>query len=100
MRDYLHQNYAQSISLEQLAEQVHFSRYYLLHTFRNATGMPPHQYLESVRIQAAQRLLTEGQPLAQVAQQVGFASQSHFTQRFKQIIGVPPGAYARQIRRH
>ena len=99
-RDYLHENYAQPVSLSQLAQLVNFSRYYLLHTFRDAMGMPPHLYLESVRIQVAQRLLMEEQSLAQVAHQVGFGSQSHFTQRFKQIIGVPPGAYARQLRSH
>jgi AraC-like DNA-binding protein len=98
--DYIHTHYAQPISLSQLAELVHFSRYYLLHTFRDAIGMPPHLYLESVRVRHAQRLLAEGRSLAQVAQQVGFGSQSHFTQRFKQIIGVPPGAYARQFRNH
>jgi AraC-like DNA-binding protein len=97
VRAYIDEHYAEPISLAQLAEQVHFSRYYLLHTFRDATGMPPHLYLESVRVRHAQRLLTEGQPLAQVAQQVGFSSQSHFSQRFKQIIGVTPGAYARQV---
>ncbi|MFN8451662.1 MAG: AraC family transcriptional regulator [Anaerolineae bacterium] len=99
VRDYIDENYAQPISLSQLADHVHFSRYYLLHIFREATGMPPHVYLESVRVRHAQRLLAEGQPLAQVAYDVGFGSQSHFTQRFKQIIGVTPGIYARQVAR-
>jgi AraC-like DNA-binding protein len=98
VRDYIHDHYAQPIVLSQLAELVHFSRYYLLHTFRKATGMPPHLYLESVRIRQAQRLLLDEPSLVEVAHQVGFGSQSHFTQRFKQIIGVTPGAYARQIR--
>lgn len=96
--DYIDAHYAQPITLAQLAELVNFSRYYLLHTFRKATGMPPHLYLESVRVRHAQRLLMEGHPPADVAQQVGFASQSHLTRRFKQIISVTPGAYARQLR--
>lgn len=99
VRAYIEDNYAQPITLSQLAEHVNFSRYYLLRRFREATGMPPHLYLESVRVRHAQRLLTEGQPLAQVAYQVGFGSQSHFTQRFKQIIGVTPGVYGRQVRK-
>lgn len=98
VRAYIHEHYAEPISLSQLAELVNFSRYYLLHTFRDEMGMPPHLYLESVRIQQAQRLLMDGEALAQVAHQVGFASQSHFTQRFRQIIGVTPGVYARQIK--
>lgn len=100
VREYIHAHYADAISLAQLSEHVHFSRYYLLHTFRDAIGMPPYQYLESVRVRQAQQLLMAGEPLVEVAHQVGFSSQSHFTRRFKQIIGVPPGAYARQINPH
>ncbi len=95
--DYLQAHYAEPISLTELADQVNFSRYYLLRIFRNTVGMPPHRYQETVRVQHAQRLLTEGESLAQVAYQVGFASQSHFTRRFKEIIGLTPGAYARQV---
>ena len=96
-RRYIHENYADKISLSQLADHVNLSRYYLLRVFREEAGMPPHTYLETLRIQKAQRFITEGKPLAQVAQDVGFSSQSHFTQRFKQIIGVTPGKYARQL---
>ena len=97
-RDYIHEHYAEPISLTELAAHVNFSRYYLVRTFRDAVGMPPHLYLETVRIREAQRLLSEGEPLAQAAYLVGFSSQSHFTQRFKQIIGVTPGVYAQQVR--
>lgn len=55
-----------------------------------------HSYLESVRIRQAQRLVARGMPLAQVASATGFADQSHFTHRFKRLIGVTPGQYARQ----
>ena len=59
--------------------------------------MPPYTYPESVRIRHAQRLIETGKPLAEVAAEVGFSSQSHLTRRFKQIIGVTPGQYAQQI---
>ncbi|HEX2914148.1 MAG TPA: AraC family transcriptional regulator [Chloroflexia bacterium] len=98
MRRYIEENYARAISLSELAEYVHLSRYYLLHLFRNETGMPPHTYLETVRVQQAQRLLAKGQPLPDVAYQVGFGSQSHFTHRFKKIIGITPGEYAKQLK--
>ena len=76
------------------------SPYYLLRAFRAEVGMPPHAYLESIRIRRAQRLIEAGQPLAEVAAEMGFSSQSHLTQRFKQIIGVTPGQYARQLDAH
>ncbi len=97
-RRYIDEGFAQGISLSQLAAHVSLSPYYLLRAFRSEVGMPPHAYLESVRIQHAQRLIEAGKPLAEVAAEVGFSSQSHLTTRFKQIIGVTPGQYAQQRR--
>jgi AraC-like DNA-binding protein len=96
---YIHENYAQPLSLSELADYVHFSRYYLLHIFREELGMPPHTYLENIRVRRSLKLLAEGEPLIEVAQRVGFGSQSHFTRRFKQIMGVTPGEYARQLKK-
>lgn len=92
------ERFDQGISLTQLAEQVALSPYYLLRAFRAEVGMPPHAYLESVRIRHAQRLMAAGKPLAEIAAEVGFSSQSHFTRRFKQLIGVTPGQYAQGLR--
>jgi AraC-like DNA-binding protein len=97
-RCYIDEHFAQGINLAQLAEHVSLSPYYLLRVFRAEVGMPPYAYLESVRIRQAQRLIEAGNPLAEVAVEVGFSSQSHLTQRFKQIIGVTPGQYAQQLR--
>ena len=96
-RRYIEENFARGVSLTQLAEHVSLSRYYLLRAFRDETGVPPYAYLESVRIRHAQRLIEARKPLAEVAVEVGFSSQSHLTERFKRIIGVTPGQYARQL---
>lgn len=97
-RRYIDEHFAEGISLTQLAAHVSLSRYYLLRAFRAEVGMPPHAYLESVRIRHAQQLIQAHQPLAAVAAEVGFNSQSHMTNRFKQIIGVTPGDYAQQLK--
>jgi AraC-like DNA-binding protein len=97
-RRYIDECFAQGINLSQLAEHVSLSPYYLLRVFRAEVGMPPYTYLESVRIRHAQRLIEAGRPVAEVAVEVGFSSQSHLTHRFKQIIGVTPGQYAQQLR--
>lgn len=97
-RSYLDECFFQSISLTQLAAHVSLSPYYLLRAFRAEVGMPPHAYQESVRIRHAQRLIKAGKPLAEVAAEAGYSSQSHLTHRFKQIIGVTPGQYAGQHR--
>jgi AraC-like DNA-binding protein len=96
-RRYIDEYFAQGVSLAQLAAHVSLSPYYLLRAFRAEVGMPPYTYLESVRIRQAQRLIEAGKPLVEVALETGFSSQSHLTQRFKQIIGVTPGQYAQQM---
>jgi AraC-like DNA-binding protein len=97
-QQYIDAHFMHGISLRQIAEHVSLSPYYLLRAFSAHTGMPPYAYLESVRIRHAQRLIELGTPLAEVAGDVGFSSQSHLTHRFKQIIGVTPGQYAQQRR--
>jgi AraC-like DNA-binding protein len=97
-RTYLDEHFAQGVSLNELAQHVALSPYYLLRVFRAEAGMPPYAYLESVRVRHAQRLIETGKPLAEVAVEVGFSSQSHMTRRFKKIIGATPGQYAQQVR--
>ncbi len=95
---YIEERFAEGIRLAELAQHVSLSPYYLLRVFRAQVGMPPYAYLESVRIRRAQQLIEAGRPLAEVAVEVGFSSQSHLTRRFKQIIGVTPGQYAQRQR--
>jgi AraC-like DNA-binding protein len=93
-RRLIEETFAQGVNLTQLAEHVSLSPYYLLRVFRSEVGMPPHTYLENVRIRQVQRLIEAGKPMADIAAEVGFSSQSHLINRFKQIIGVTPGQYA------
>lgn len=97
-RHYIEEHFAQGVSLNELAQYVALSPYYLLRVFRAEVGMPPYAYLENVRIRHAQRLIEIGKPLTQVAFEVGFSSQSHLTRRFKRLIGATPGQYAQQVR--
>jgi len=92
-RECLRAHLGERITLTQLAAQVGYSPYHLLRVFSREVGMPPHAYLESVRMRHAQQLLAAGTPLVQVALESGFGSQSHFTSRFKRVIGVTPGQY-------
>jgi AraC-like DNA-binding protein len=93
VRHYLDEYYMRRVTLTELAQLVHLSPYYLLRVFEKEVGISPHAYLESVRIRQAQRLLTQDIPLAQIAYDLGFSHQSHFTNRFKQLLGMTPGQY-------
>lgn len=92
-RDYLEEHYTERVTLSQLAAQTNLSPFHLVRVFRRATGIPPHAYLESIRIRRAQCLIERGEPLVSIAYATGFSSQSHFTERFRRIIGVSPGQY-------
>jgi methylphosphotriester-DNA--protein-cysteine methyltransferase len=73
------------------------STYYFARLFRQATGETPHRFLLRLRIERAQELLaTHVVSLTQIATDVGFADQSHFTRVFKQFVGVTPRAYRRE----
>ncbi len=95
-RHYIDERFAEGVSLAEIAAHVALSPYHLLRAFRAEVGLPPHAYLDSVRIRHAERLIVAGQPLAEVAAEAGFSSQSHLTRHFKRLIGVTPGQYARQ----
>ncbi len=92
-RDYIEANYASNISLDDLSHLVHISPFHLARLFRKHVGMPPHKYLENVRVRHAEHLLSQDHSIADVAYLTGFSSQSHLTRTFKQIIGTTPGEY-------
>lgn len=93
LKAYMDEHYAGDIRLSDLANLVNWSPFYLLRVFRREVGLPPHAYLESVRIREAQRLIASDKPLVDIAYETGFSSQSHLTNAFKRFIGLPPGRY-------
>jgi len=90
---YMMDNLARAVSLDELSALSGLSPYHFLRVFRRSMGLPPHTYQLQQRISLARRLLAEGQPIAQVAVEVGFADQSHFTRKFKACVGATPGQY-------
>jgi AraC-like DNA-binding protein len=92
-RELIEERYAEQITLADLGAAAALSPFHLARAFRRAYGVPPHTYLESVRIREAQRLLATGAAIADAGYAVGFSSQSHFTTRFRRVLGVTPGQY-------
>jgi AraC-like DNA-binding protein len=96
VRDLLVDRLADPPSLDDLALVTGMSPFTLLRAFRGETGLPPHAYLNQVRVRLARRLLDGGMAPAEVAAEVGFADQAHLTRHFKRVMGVPPGSYQRE----
>ncbi|MBW4695978.1 MAG: AraC family transcriptional regulator [Lyngbya sp. HA4199-MV5] len=93
VRDYLEANYTENPSLSQLSMLTHISPFHLSRIFCDAVGLPPHLYLTHVRISRAKKLLDQGMAIAQVAQAVGFANQSHLNRHFKRVMRITPKQY-------
>ncbi|HKW35216.1 MAG TPA: AraC family transcriptional regulator [Candidatus Acidoferrum sp.] len=93
VREYLDGHYAEDISLAQLGALTSRSPFHLARAFSKVVGLPPHAYLESVRIQRARDLLKSGMSVVGTALEIGYPDQSHFTHRFRRFTGVTPGQY-------
>lgn len=90
---YIHDHLDHEITLEALAALVHLSPYHFARQFKAATGLPPYQYVLHCRVEQAKTLLMAGRhSISEVAQAVGFASQSHLTRHIRNAFGVTPRA--------
>lgn len=94
---YLDNNYRQRISLEMLSEKFHLSKSRLSLKLNLYLGMSWVTYVNTLRIQDAQRMLeTSHNNISEVAASVGFDSLTHFERVFKTIQGVTPREYIRK----
>jgi AraC-like DNA-binding protein len=92
--DYIEARIGEVLRLEELAAVACISPYHFARSFKVATGLTPHNYVQSRRITRAKELLARTRlPIAQVAADVGFASQAHMTDVFRNRVGVSPAKY-------
>ena len=92
---YMKEHFMENISLDELADMAKISRSYLLKSFTKQYGISPYRYLQSIRIEKAKHYLEEQMPIIDIAQLCGFNDQSHFSNYFKEFIGITPKQYQR-----
>jgi AraC-like DNA-binding protein len=95
----LESDFAEDLSLEELASLAKMSRSHFALTFRQLTGHTPHQYLLLVRLNHARHLIGQRDPslsLAQVAATTGFCDQAHLNRHFRRFFGTTPAAFRSQ----
>ena len=89
----IHDDLRTNFSLKELARAVNLSPYHFSRAFKRVIGLPPHQYVLKLRVQLAKQLLTDtALSISEVAYQLGFYDQSHFTYHFKRLVGITPSA--------
>lgn len=95
--EYLHQHYAQPVSLEDVAARVYLNADYFSRAFKTETGQTFVNYLTDLRLQRSIHLLEHTALRVQViAQQVGYYNASYFSTIFKKRYGMSPYEYRRR----
>ena len=91
VEDYVRERLAEDISVESLAQLLELSPFHFSRVFKQATGMPPLQFVRRKRITRAQQLIREtSRSVIEIGLEVGYTSPSHFAQVFRRVVGVAP----------
>jgi AraC family transcriptional regulator len=94
--EYIDSNLQEPIRLSQLCQIANMSPAHFVRQFKAALGQPAHQFVLSRRVELARHLLSSSdQPLVEIALHCGFTHQEHFTNVFRRLVGIAPGAYRR-----
>lgn len=94
---YIHEHYAESIPVDQLAEVAHISRRACFRLFQENLHMTPVEYIRNYRLQKACYLLAESEePITQIAYSCGLGSSSYFGKTFRERFDCAPLEYRRR----
>lgn len=99
VRARLHEQFAETLSLQQLAQDVGLSKFHVARCFKEATGVAPHQYQKLLRLQSARRHIERGVCVREAAAASGFADEAHLSRTFRAWLGVTPGTWRRYAAR-
>lgn len=91
---YMGEHFSERISIGDLFELTALSKATLIRSFTKEKWISPYRYLENIRLGAAKKLLEKGVSPVETAIETGFADQSHFTNFFRDYIGLTPRQYA------
>jgi two-component system response regulator YesN len=94
IKNYIRQNYGKNIKLKNVAKVFYMNPVYLGQIFKKTTGMQFTDYLNTLRIEEAKKLLRRSNmQIQEVAQAVGFREAKYFSNKFKSITNLSPSAF-------
>lgn len=96
VRDFVEANLDGEIDLAQMAGSIGLSPGHFSRAFKLETGLSPYAWVLQLRVERVKsQLLTTRMTLAEIATSCGFATQSHMTESFRRVTGLPPRRWHR-----
>lgn len=98
---YIQENYAETITLDSLAEAIHISKSECCRCFKRSLNLTPFEYIIKYRIYMSTRLMMQRNPksdsISELALSVGFNNTSYYNKWFKHYLKCTPSQYKRYI---
>jgi AraC-like DNA-binding protein len=95
---FIDQHFREKINLDEIAEEASFSRFHFIRLFRQAYGDTPHQYMMSLRMREAEKLMEDRNLRIQdICFEIGFESVGTFTTQFTKVHGMSPRTKQKEI---
>ena len=99
VKDLIESNISQNLTLDEIAESMNMSKFYLCHMFKSKTNMTLTSWKNYLKLEKAKSLLADSpKRITEIAAECGFENASYFTELFKKTEKLTPEAYREQIR--
>ncbi|GAE94310.1 transcriptional regulator [Gracilibacillus boraciitolerans JCM 21714] len=97
---WIDQHFQEEVTLDDVANSLHISKYYMARIFKDVTGFTVMQYLMQRRLVRAKYLLEmqSTKSILEIALDSGFESSSHFSRKFREFYRISPSAYRNEMR--
>ena len=95
---FFHENFSADIDISDYAASLHMSTCWFIRSFKQYVGIPPLQYLTSIRINKAKELLESTDcPVSEIGSIIGYENPLYFSRIFKKQTGLSPAAYRKVL---
>jgi len=98
LQEYIESNFEKELCIDDFMRCTNLSRHYLIHLFKEQTGISPYRYMHMCRIIHSQKLLiTTDLSLTQIAESTGYGSVAVFIRHFKAFNNITPNKYRQEF---
>jgi AraC family transcriptional regulator len=98
--EYIDAHLSERPRIADLAALVQLTRYHFIRSFKQAAGMPPHQFMIARRVERAKEMLVnDEQTVASVAEKTGFGTSLQLARAFRRVVGTTPSEFRRHLPR-